>query len=680
MESATPSEPRLRALLEAGMALASELSLDSVLQRLTELSAELTGARYAALGVLDASGSRLERFITHGLDDVTRIAIGDPPHGRGILGALITDASPLRLHAIADDPRSVGFPANHPPMTSFLGVPVLLRGTAYGNLYLTEKEGGDDFTQEDEELVGLLGSQAAVAIENARVYESAMRWSRQLESLMEVSSAMARETSVDRLLELIAERLHDLLEARLVTVALPSGSEHVRIVAAAGELADEVTGELMPLHESKTGRVLERRRSERVDSVLDDAEVDRVFTRRVDVRAGVWVPLLVQDRAIGVISAYDKLTAPDARFTEDDVRLAEIFATRAAVAVELSERVERDALRRIVSAQELERQRLARELHDETGQALTSILLGLKQLEGKEAPEALAALRELVVATMQDVRRLAVELRPKVLDDFGLVPALERLTHGFSEQTGIVVDLEAGAVSERLPLEVETAIYRIVQEALTNVVKHARAQRVSVLVTRVDGKIKAVIEDDGGGFDPAESGGGIGLVGMRERIELLDVVMPEQSGLEAIPTLLRESPDVKICVLSMQDDPHYVREAFAAGASGYVLKEAADNEVVHAVREVAAGGRYLHPELGARLVAAESDERKRAEDDPLSERESEVLRLLALGHTNQEIAKQLFISVRTAETHRAHIMQKLGLSSRAELVRYALERGLLEQG
>ena len=159
---------------------------------------------------------------------------------------------------------------------------------------------------------------------------------------------------------------------------------------------------------------------------------------------------------------------------------------------------------------------------------------------------------------------------------------------------------------------------------------------------------------------------------------LLDVVMPDQSGLEIIPTLLQEHPEVRILVLSMQDDPQYVREAFAAGARGYVLKEAADNEVVAAVREVANGGRYVHPELGARLVAAESEERRRAEEDPLSERESEVLRLLALGHTNQEIAKQLFISVRTAETHRAHIMQKLRLSSRAELVRYALERGLME--
>jgi len=160
---------------------------------------------------------------------------------------------------------------------------------------------------------------------------------------------------------------------------------------------------------------------------------------------------------------------------------------------------------------------------------------------------------------------------------------------------------------------------------------------------------------------------------------LMDVVMPDGNGLDAIPTLLHEHPEAKVLMLSMQDDPQYVRQAFTAGASGYVLKEAADTDVVSAIREVARGGRYVHPELGARLVAAETEERKRAEEDPLSEREREVLRMLALGHTNQEIAKQLYISVRTAETHRAHIMQKLRLSSRAELVRYALDQGLLEQ-
>jgi two-component system response regulator NreC len=133
-----------------------------------------------------------------------------------------------------------------------------------------------------------------------------------------------------------------------------------------------------------------------------------------------------------------------------------------------------------------------------------------------------------------------------------------------------------------------------------------------------------------------------------------------------------------VLVLSMQDDPNYVREAFAAGASGYVLKEAADAELVAAVREVASGGSYVNPELGARMVAAEVKARAAAEADPLTDREREVLRLLALGHTNQEIAKLIYVSVRTAETHRAHIMQKLGLNTRAELVRYALSHGLLE--
>lgn len=162
-------------------------------------------------------------------------------------------------------------------------------------------------------------------------------------------------------------------------------------------------------------------------------------------------------------------------------------------------------------------------------------------------------------------------------------------------------------------------------------------------------------------------------------VVLLDVVMPGKSGIEGLPAILQAVPETRVLVLSMQDDPRYVREAFEAGASGYVLKEAADTEVVDAVRAVAAGTRYLHPALGARLVSAEAEERRRAEADPLSERERQVLRLLALGHTNQEIAALLYISVRTAETHRAHIMQKLGLSSRAELVRYALDHDLIER-
>jgi signal transduction histidine kinase len=529
----TPSDSRLRALVETGVALASELSIDGLLQRLVEAAAALTGARYAALGVIDPSGSGLERFLTTGIDPATRAGIGEEPHGKGILGVLINEAVPLRLHDLTQDPRSVGFPPNHPPMQTFLGVPILLRGTSYGNLYLTEKEDEQDFTEEDEELLTLLAAQAAVAIENARLYEAATGWSRQLESLNEVGNALATETDLERLLDLVARRLAELLDARLVTVLLPVGRDELRFAAVAGDGGEALLGQAISRSSSKSGRVLARGHSERVDSVLDDPDVDPEATRLIGARSGLWVPLLARGNAIGVLAAHDKL-GPDVRFSDHDLRLAETFAARAAVAVDLSERTARDALRRVVDAQELERGRVARELHDETGQALTSILLSLKaleeRLEGEDARAAAHEVRELVVSTLQDVRRLAVELRPSALDDFGLVAALERLTQSFSEQTGIVVDFEA-ALPERLPEEVETALYRTVQECLTNVVKHARAGRVSVLLRRRNGSVAAVVEDDGAGFDPALGReGGFGLVGMRERLALLGGRLEIESG------------------------------------------------------------------------------------------------------------------------------------------------------
>jgi signal transduction histidine kinase len=533
-------------LVDAGIALSSELSLDGLLQKLVETAAELTGARYAALGVIDRAGRELERFITHGIDDETHAAIGDLPRGRGILGILIRDSETLRLHDLMEDPRAVGFPPNHPPMRTFLGVPVLLRGVAYGNLYLTEKEGGADFTDEDEEFVMLLASQSAVAIENARLYESATRWLRQLESLNEVGNALAGELELAPLLQLIAAKLRALIGARVVTVVLPAGPDKVRLETAEGDGADLLIGLELDRERSKHARVLDRRRPERVDSVLDDPEVDQVVARRIGARTGLFVPLLAHDRALGVIGLHDKVGG-DPRFTEDDQRVAQLFADRAAVAVELSERVARTSLGRVVAAQELERKRLARELHDETGQALTSILLGLKTVEEAKTPDethaAAAELRALIVQTLQNVRRLAVELRPKALDDFGLVPALERLAETFAENSGIAVDLETQIADERLRADIETALYRIVQEALTNVAKHAGATRVSILVTRKDGAVTAVIEDDGRGFEAGGTdGAGLGLVGMKERLGLLSGRFQIESTEGAGTTIVAEVP------------------------------------------------------------------------------------------------------------------------------------------
>jgi signal transduction histidine kinase len=311
------------------------------------------------------------------------------------------------------------------------------------------------------------------------------------------------------------------------------------------ELAAGLVGRSLDRAQSKLGRVLERQQSSRVDSLLDDPDVDQSETRAMGARTGLYAPLVARGRGLGVIAVHDKLTGAG-RFTDGDLRLAEIFAGRAAVALALSERVARDTVRRVVAAQEAERRRLALELHDETGQALTSILLGLKAIgaakTAEDAARAEADVRILVVQALQDVRALAVELRPSALDDFGLGPALERLAQTFAERSGIETSVEA-TLDSRLPAEIETTFYRVVQEALSNVVKHAGATRVSVLVTRRGGSVVAMVEDDGVGFatdDVREDA--LGLLGMRERLALVGGTLEIESRDGAGTTVAAQVP------------------------------------------------------------------------------------------------------------------------------------------
>ncbi len=546
--TAPDHERRLHDLFTASIALNAELSLDALLQKLVEAAAALTEARYAALGVIDESGGELERFLTTGIEAEQHAAIGSLPRGRGILGVLIRDAKALRLDNLGDDPRSVGFPPNHPPMASFLGVPVLMRGVAYGNLYLTEKAGGIPFTSEDEELVQLLATQAAVAIENARLYQSAKRWSRQLESLHEVMRSLVEEMELDRLLELVCARLRELIGARVALISLPRlpGGD-LQIAAVDGESDDVLSliGARLSRNESKSGRVLERRSSARVDSMLEDPEVNHEEARRLAARTGLFVPLVARGEAIGVIAVHDKLGA-DARFSDEDLRLAEIFAARAAVAVSLSERVAKDTLRRVVEAQELERRRLARELHDETGQALTSILLGVKAIRASsttaDAERAESDVRALIVQALQDVRALAVELRPTALDDFGLVAALERLAETFQARSGLETLVQAN-IDGRLPPEIETVLYRVVQEALTNVIKHAGAEHVSIVLRSRDGSVAVTIDDDGRGFVQTDvRDEALGLLGMRERLALVGGMLEVESSPDSGTTIAAQVP------------------------------------------------------------------------------------------------------------------------------------------
>ncbi len=296
--------------------------------------------------------------------------------------------------------------------------------------------------------------------------------------------------------------------------------------------------------DSRAAAVLRSRESARLEGTVLAAESADEPAGRLDVREALLVPLVAGGRGLGLLVAVDR-EGGDPHFDDTDVRLAESFAERAAVAVDLSQRVARDVLRRAVAGQELERHRLARELHDETGQALTSILLGLAAIEGArdaaEVREAVAGVRELVVSTLQDVRRLAVELRPAALDDFGLVPAVRRLGATVREASNLDVQVEARLGADRLPPEIETAVYRIVQEALTNVVKHAEASHVSVVLTRKNTVVSVMIEDDGKGFDGSSAAeDGLGLLGMHERVRLLDGDLHVDSSPGAGTTLVLE--------------------------------------------------------------------------------------------------------------------------------------------
>jgi signal transduction histidine kinase len=515
-------EMRLRQLIDASVEVGVAASLDDALHRTVEVAARLVAARYGALGILDRSGSHLERLITTGIDDATRARIGVLPSNHGLLRVLLRDGRPVRVADVTKERRFLGLPPGHPPMRSFLGVPIFVRAVVYGDLYLAEKDGGGEFTEQDQEIVTLLAAQIAITIEKMQIHEGAIHWIRQLEALYDLTHSVLEERDVPRLLKLIAYRLREMIGAGGVLIALPAPSGGLRVAAADGEGVANLVGYVIP-PESKHGRVFARGKSERIDSLLEDPEVNQVVAHRVGGVTALIVPLIFQEKAIGVVSVFNK-NGPDPHFTDHDLRLAEAFGDRAALAIHLSERVARETVDAILKAQEAERSRIARELHDEMGSALTAVLLGLAAIDGAPAlpaaRQASNALRETARSALESVGRMAFALRPSALDEFGLAPALAALGRGLEEQGGPKVVCEIDLpVGLRLPAELETALFRITQEALTNVVKHAEAKSARIMLTRRERSVVLVVEDDGRGFSPVQStSGGFGLVGIRERV------------------------------------------------------------------------------------------------------------------------------------------------------------------
>jgi two-component system, NarL family, sensor histidine kinase DevS len=511
--------------------------VESVLTRVLEASRELTGARYAALGVLDARRETLARFLTVGLDDEIRQGIGPLPTGRGVLGELIGRTTPLRLGDVGSHPHSFGFPPNHPRMTTFLGVPVLVDGTPYGNLYLTDKVGGADFSEEDEQAVVALAEYAGVAIEHAQRYAGVEHERAQLAQSVEalrattdITRAVAGEDNVDLILEMIAKRGRALVSARLLVIELLDGRELVA-AAAAGEVPSGFIGRRFSLEGTVASAAIRTRRSQRLSEELNLSRFQQHGAGHLglEVRDGLIVPMIFRGQIEGVLAALDMEHGPS--FTPAQQQLLESFADSAAMAVGSAQSAADQRRRQRLAATEAERSRWARELHDETLQALAGVRLGLAsarqsgktELISRAVDEAIEQLQ----ADMDSLRALIADLRPGALDELGVEPAVRDLTKRFAA-TGIEADLdiqltdESGAEHTRLLPELETAIYRTVQEALTNIAKHSGATRVLVEIGEADGNIRVSVRDNGQGFDVDAHTAGFGLIGMRERTSLAD--------------------------------------------------------------------------------------------------------------------------------------------------------------
>jgi signal transduction histidine kinase len=503
------SSTQLERLLEVGRTIVSELDLETVLRTVLGAARDLTGARYAAIGVLDEQKNELERFVFVGIDDDTRHAIGALPRGKGVLGELIRSPQPLRLADVGAHQRSYGFPANHPPMRTFLGTPVVIRGEAWGNLYLTEKARGAEFSDEDENVVITLAAWAAVAIDNARLYAGAERRQRELERAVrgremssDIATAAASGLGPEALIELISKRARSLLDAEVAVVLIEDGGGHL-VAGAAGEGAREWLDSKGSELQSKL-QLLEGHPSEHV------------------LRA----ELPFRGRQSGLLIA---ISRSGESFDPEDLRVFQSYATTAATTIASVRSAEAEKLKLSIESAEDERRRWARELHDQTLQELGALRFLLETAsQGEDEQIRAAAERALthVDRGIQNLQGLITELRPSSLDELGAGPALEALARDANAAQEATVEValdfayEAGREATRLAPELESAIYRLTQESLNNALKHASPTVVRIEAVEGDRSVTLRISDDGIGFDPSVVTERFGLVGMRERVDI----------------------------------------------------------------------------------------------------------------------------------------------------------------
>ena len=507
------SRERLRALLDAVVGIGSDLDLRSTLQRIVESACELVGAKYGALGVIGPD-RMLHDFIIHGISEEVHAKIGDLPHGRGVLGLLIDDPRPLRMPDITQHPKSYGFPKHHPPMHSFLGVPVRIREQVFGNLYLAEKQGAAEFTEDDEEIVVALAAAAGVAIENARLYALAHRRERWLAATAEITSVLLGEVRRTDALTLVARRAREVAEAELALVLLydeDAGQFTVEVVDGADERARELIGAVLPANETSFAGSVTERRHELLDNLAEAAP----WPSPVVAGPAVLSPLAAADTLHGVLVIAH---APDAaRATTDDVALLGSFAGQAALAMERARGQEERELLVVLE----DRERIARDLHDVVIQRLFATGLQLQSGAMNARPEVAKRINAAVDdldATIRDIRRTIFELRTPM--SAALRTEIREAIEVAAESLGYRPELELiGPIDSAVPDSMRPELTAVLREALSNAVRHAQADRVGVTVKADAGWVTVTVTDDGVGCDPEAARSG--LVNLRERAERL---------------------------------------------------------------------------------------------------------------------------------------------------------------
>lgn len=537
-------------LLAAATSILAGTDLESTVGAALAAACRLTGAAYAAVGIVDPATGQFGRYLTLGLDDATVRAIGEPPMGRGVLGLLLRERDAINVSRIGSHPESYGFPVNHPIMTSFLGIGLRIEDRVWGSFCVTDKADGAEFTAADEQVVRRLGDLVVHAADSHLRTEAAQRRARELErdraayaASIDLARSLAGEPDLDRILELVVKRGRVLTGARGALLALPIGGTMV-VTAVAGTLADGVVGEPLPLGAEAVATieagapVLPMRRNG-LGRLADWLEAASVLV----------VPLLIRRQPVGLLVCVDH-TAPEQQFGEREVALAEAFGISAAVAIVTARTAQEQALQRAIAASERERAHWARELHDQTLQELAAIKLLVNRAQRASDDAARAQLLAQAAGQIDgatiDLRRLVSELRPAMLDLDGLGSAIDVLASRVAALGGIdvVVNCALGpgphAGAERLPAQIEGVVYRIAQEALHNVAHHSEAGRAEVTVECVEGRLTLRVSDDGNGFDPAQRGSGFGLIGMRERAELVggDLRVESQPGGGTVVTLV----------------------------------------------------------------------------------------------------------------------------------------------